>query len=92
MFVQCYECGDIFPIYETHFESEIKDSVETIDNPFENESTFLSTESRKEQRRKGKRPRSKRLKTEEHEDPEIDMEIQQHGEENVRIISDSDPR
>ena len=43
-------------------------------------------------RRKGKKPRSKRLKTEEHEDLEIDMEIQQHGEENVRIISDSDPR
>ena len=56
------------------------------------QSIFLSTESRKEQRRNGKRPRSKRFKTEEHEDPEIDMEIQQHGEENVRIISDSDPR
>jgi hypothetical protein len=68
----------------------------TVNNPFENESTFLSTKSRKEQRRKGKKPRSKRLKTEEHEDAEIqaeiDMEIQQHGGENVRIISDSDPR
>jgi hypothetical protein len=68
----------------------------TVKNPFENESTFLSIKSRKEQRRKGKKPRSKRLKTEEHEDAEIqaeiDLEIQQHGGENVRIISDSDPR
>ena len=75
MFVQCYSCGNIFPIYETHFESEIKDSLETFNNPFENESTFLSIDSRKEQRRKGKKPRSKRLKTEEHEDPEIQAEI-----------------
>jgi hypothetical protein len=75
MFVQCYSCGNIFPIYETHFESKIKDSLETVNNPFENESTFLSMDSRKEQRRKGKKPRSKRLNTGEHEDPEIQAEI-----------------
>jgi len=84
MFVQCYSCGNIFPIYETHFESEIKDSLETFNNPFENESTFLSIDSRKEQRRKGKKPRSKRLKTEEHEDPEIQAEINKGN--IVRII------
>jgi len=81
MFVQCYSCGNVFPIYEAHYASEIKDSLETVNNPFEgNESIFLSIESRATQRRKGKKPRSKRLKTEEHEDPAIDMEIQQHGE------------
>lgn len=47
-----------FPIYETHFESKIKDSVQTIDNPFENESIFLGIDSRATQRRKGKKPRS----------------------------------
>ena len=56
-------------------EPEIKDSEETIQNPFENEFTFLSTESRAKQRRKGKKPRSKRLKTVEHEDAEIQAEI-----------------
>jgi hypothetical protein len=71
--LSCYECGNTFGIHETHFESKIKDSVETTDNPFENESTFLSIDSRKEQRRKGKKPRSKRLKTEEHEDAEIQV-------------------
>ena len=87
--VQCYSCGNVFPVYEAHYESEIKDSLETTDNPFENESTFLSTDSRTEQRRKGKKPRSKRFKIGEHEDPEIDMEIQQHGEENVHVVYDS---
>ena len=24
-FVQCYECGKVFPVYEAHYESEIKD-------------------------------------------------------------------
>ncbi|HXV88050.1 MAG TPA: hypothetical protein VD710_03035 [Nitrososphaeraceae archaeon] len=87
MFVQCYSCGNIFPIYEAHFESEIKDSLETVDNPFETESTFLSIDRRKEQRRKGKKPRSKRLKTEEHEDPEIQAAIDKGL--SVNILYDS---
>src|SRR5688572_32080480 len=50
-----YECGNTFPIHQTHFESKIKDSVETTDNPFNNESTFLSTENRATQDRKSTR-------------------------------------
>lgn len=69
-FVQCYECGNVFPIHETHFESKIKDSVETTDNPFENESVFLSTESRATQRRKGKKHKN-RFKIGEHEDQKL---------------------
>ena len=53
-FLSCYQCGNTFAIHETHFESKIKDSVETTDSPFNNESTFLSTESRATQRRKNK--------------------------------------
>jgi hypothetical protein len=71
-FVQCYECGNVFPIHETHFESKIKDSLETTDNPFENESVFLSTESRATQRRK---KHKSRFKIGEHEDPEIQAAI-----------------
>ena len=69
-FIQCYECGNVFPIHETHFESKIKDSVETTDNPFENESVFLSTESRATQRRKGKKHKN-RFKIGEHEDQKL---------------------
>lgn len=85
-FMSCYECGNTFPIYETFAESKIKDSLETVDNPFENESIFLSVESRATQRRKGKKPRNKRLKTEEHEDPEIQAEINKGN--TVRILQD----
>lgn len=42
-----------FAIYEADFESEIKDYLQTTDNPLEsNESIFLATETRKEQRQK----------------------------------------
>lgn len=44
-FVQCNECGNVFPVYQAHFESEIKDSLETVSNPFENESIFLSIDT-----------------------------------------------
>jgi hypothetical protein len=82
-FLSCYECGNTFPIYETHFESKIKDSVETTDNAFNNESTFLSTDIRAVQRRKGKKLKG-RFSNEEHEDPEIQAEINKGN--TVRII------
>ena len=96
-FIQCYECGNIFGIHETHFESKIKDSVETTDNPFEgNESIFLSADSRAMQRRKRERKdcyrkgvhkyRSKRIDYEDKEDLDIQAEIDRHGTDNVRII------
>ena len=73
--LSCYECGNTFPIHETHFESKIKDSVETTDNPFNNETTCLSTDSRATQRKKNKgRPRSKRIKQNEKADPDIASE------------------
>ncbi|MDW0245685.1 MAG: hypothetical protein QOC38_10830 [Nitrososphaeraceae archaeon] len=40
-FIQCNKCGNVLPVYEAKFESNIKDSLETTDNPFEsNESIF----------------------------------------------------
>ena len=71
---QCWECGNIYPIHETHFEPKITDSLETVNNPFENESIFLCTDSRATQRKKGKRKGRFSYK-QEHEDPEIQAEI-----------------
>jgi hypothetical protein len=51
-FLSCYECGNTFGIHETHFESKIKDSVETTDNPFDNESTFLKYRKQKRAEKK----------------------------------------
>jgi hypothetical protein len=53
-FLSCYECGNTFGIHETHFDSNIKDSVQTTSNPFDNDSTFLSTDNRATQRKKNK--------------------------------------
>ena len=95
--LSCYECGNTFPAYETFPESQIKDSLETVQSPFEsNESVFLSTDSRATTRRKRERKdgyrkgvhkyRSKRIDYEEKEDPDIQREIDKHGSDNVRII------
>jgi len=84
-FIQCYTCGNTFAIHETFTESKIKDSVQTTDNPFENESTFLSIDSRATQRRKGKKHKG-RFSYKEQEDPDIHTEIEKYGSDNVRII------
>ena len=43
VFPQCYVCGTVSPLYEAVQEPEIKDSEETVQNPFENESVFMSS-------------------------------------------------
>jgi hypothetical protein len=82
----CYECGGTFPIRETHYESKIKDSVETTDNSSNNESYFLSTDSRKEQRRKGKKRKGRFSHNQEREHAEIQAEIRKGN--SVKILCD----
>ena len=95
MFIQCWECGTVYPLHQTFVEPEIKDSLETVKSPFEsNESVFISTDSRATTRRKRERMarkgvhkyRSKRIDYEEKQDPDIQREIDKHGSDNVRII------
>ena len=85
-FIQCHECGNVFPIYETHFEPKIKDPVQTTENPFENESIFQSTDSKATQSIKGKKRKS-RFKIGEHEDPDIQAAIDKGLA--VKILYDS---
>ncbi len=96
-FIQCWECGNIFPLHQTFVDPEIKDSLETEKSPFEsNESVFLSTDNRVTQRKKKERRdgyrkgvhkhRSKRIDYEESEDPDIQAAIDKHGSDKVRII------
>jgi hypothetical protein len=95
-FLSCYSCGNTFGIHETHFDSKIKDSIQTTSNPFDNESTFLSTETTATKRRKRDlrdshrrgvhKYRSKRIDYDKQEDPDIQREIDTHGTDNVRII------
>jgi hypothetical protein len=60
--------------------------LETVQTPSKNESIFPSTESRATQRRKGKKHKS-RFKIGEHEDPEIQAEINKGN--TVNILYDS---
>ena len=47
-FMSCYQCGNTFPIYETFADSSIRDSLETVQNPFENETdVFMASKKRK---------------------------------------------
>lgn len=93
----CYQCGNTFPVYQAHYESEIKDSLETVRDPFESsELVFLSTDSRATTRRKKERKdgyrkgvhkyRSKRIDHDNKEDLDIQKEIDRYGSDNVRII------
>jgi hypothetical protein len=66
-FKQCHDCGLIVPVYELQKESEIKDVVETTDNPFdESKNQFLGIDNRHSS--SGKKSRSKRQRDQELDD------------------------
>ena len=76
--LQCHSCGNIYPIFQTYPESEIRDTLQTVTNPFEEQaSIFLSVGRRKVKDRRNKY---------QDEDPDIAEEIRKHGSENVRIL------
>jgi hypothetical protein len=78
-FMQCHSCGTIYPIYQTYPESEIKDSLETTTDPFEESaSVFLSV---------GKRKFKNKLDKYQYDnDPDIKAEQKRVGSDNVHII------
>jgi hypothetical protein len=49
---QCLDCGTIYPVYELEKESQIKDVVETVDNPFDIGKSFLGIDSRKARKKR----------------------------------------
>jgi hypothetical protein len=51
---QCLDCGTIFAIHEIELESQIKNVVETTDNPFDSGVEFLGVDSRTSRRKKRK--------------------------------------
>ena len=50
----CFDCGLIVPVYELERESKIKDTVDTVESPFELGSDFLGVDSRKLGKKKKK--------------------------------------
>ena len=84
--LECPTCYNVIPKYEIEKEATIKDEVETVESPFENQSKFLGVSKRTS--KQGIKARKKRNKPH-HKDPEIQREIDQHGNDAVNIIYDS---
>jgi hypothetical protein len=73
-FRQCYNCGEIVPVYELEKEATIKDVVETVEDPFDiAKNSFLGIDSRAS----AKKRRSK-IKLD--DDPEINDLLRINGD------------
>ena len=85
-FLECPTCYAIIPIYEIPAQEEIKDAVETIDNPFESGKFTLET-LYKRNSPKGKQAlakrRNKKLKLD--DDKEINELLRIYGEKYVKV-------
>ena len=84
--LQCPTCLLICPIFELPKQEEIKDSVETIESPFE-QGKFILESIPKRSSPKGKRISAKRRrnKIKLDEDKEIDALLRAYGD-NVKVI------
>jgi hypothetical protein len=79
--LECATCGWICPIFAAEKEGTIKDSIETIDSPFESKTIVESLHKRKSKTGKKIAARGrKRKKRMLHEDPDINEEMRRHGD------------
>jgi len=83
-FRQCYNCGDVVPIYEVKKEAKISDFVETTDDPFDNNPGQMETLGKTPSQSVGLKKYKYKRKT--HKDPEI-QEFLDQGKE-VQNIND----
>jgi hypothetical protein len=81
---QCHECGLIVPVYELQKESEIKDVVETVENPFDiAKNEFLGIDSRASAKKR-KTQRDKQKELDDIKDPDLKREL---GGAQTHLIS-----
>jgi hypothetical protein len=93
LFMQCPNCGKITPKHEEKQEQEVSAFVEVTDNPFDDGVEILGARPKRNSPA-GIKERDKRMKERNrmhHKDKEIDDAIRQFGEENVKVVYDSDP-
>ena len=84
----CPRCYDVVPDYELEQEATISDVIEKSESPFESGKTVIESLPN----RTGKRIKSRsnrKNKNVLHEDADINREMRQHGEHNVRVLQDS---
>jgi MinD superfamily P-loop ATPase len=88
--LECPTCGWLCPIHEIPKEETIKDTIEKQESPFEDKFKLTCAHKRrKSNTRKIVRHIKKNIR--QTNDPDINREIWQHGENNVRVIFDSNP-
>jgi len=91
-FRQCYNCGDVVPVYEVKLEPKIEDFIETSDNPFDSikSDTMTTLRQTSSQSLKNKYNPIKRQYKQKRDqiDSEKDPEIQQMLFNGAEIIED----
>jgi hypothetical protein len=93
--LECYHCGNIFPKHEIERQKKLKADTKEhkMESEFEVGETIIASVPRRTSPagRKALAKRKEKKYRPTHKDPEIDLEIKTHGEENVRILYDSNP-
>lgn len=88
--LQCPDCYEVVAAHVIeHDASIIRDDIETVESPFENQSVVMGAFPRRTRKTMAKQARKRNRP--QHKDPEIQRELDQHGSDNVHIIQDSDP-
>ena len=87
MFLECPKCYEVIPLHEIPAKEEIKDAVETIDNPFESGKFTLETVYKRNSP-KGKKALAKkrRKKIKLDDDKEIDALLRAYGDNRAKVI------
>jgi hypothetical protein len=86
-FLNCPDCHEVVAAYVVeHDATIIRDTVETVNNPFENQTEIIGMSKRTS--KQGIKARNKRNRPT-HPDKEIQREIDQHGIDAVNILYDS---
>jgi hypothetical protein len=86
---ECPTCGLSGDASQIPKEETIKDAVETQDSPYESKTIVESVFRKRGPKKKIARHINKKIKHT--DDPDIQREIKQHGENNVRVVYDSNP-
>ena len=85
----CYVCGKTYALHEIAQDSQLKNTVETLDSPFESQTQLESIPKRTSPAgEKASAKRNRERNRPHHKDPEIDALMRIYGD-RVNILMDS---
>jgi hypothetical protein len=86
---ECAVCGLSGDISMMPKEANIKDAIEKVQTPQDDKLRLVSAHERRKPTRKVSRHINKQIRKT--KDPDIALAIKQHGEDNVKVLYDSNP-